>query len=202
VTPLRDLVDWLEEAGHERIVLIDNDSTWEPMRDYLHASPHQVLLEQNHGARAPWVMGIIPQERWVYTDCDVVPIEECPFDLVDRLDLALDRYPRYPKAGPGLYLDDVPADLPSLEWERELADPRRELEPGVIGSLIDTTFALYRVQAPDYSAFHYAAIRLGFPYQARHTSWYIDEFDDETRHYLSRADRGVGGSSWAQQVYS
>ena len=110
VTPLRELVDWLERAGHERIALIDNGSTWEPMLDYLKASPHSVLFESNHGARAPWKMGILPTEPWVYTDCDIIPIPDCPLHLVDKLQEVLDRWPTCPKAGPGLYLDDVPED--------------------------------------------------------------------------------------------
>lgn len=35
VEPLRELVDWLELAGLERIVLIDNDSAYEPLLAYL-----------------------------------------------------------------------------------------------------------------------------------------------------------------------
>ena len=41
---LRRLVDWLERAGHERIVIVDNASTYEPLLDYLDGSPHQVVV--------------------------------------------------------------------------------------------------------------------------------------------------------------
>ena len=48
VTPLRDLVAWLERAGHQRIILVDNDSTYEPLLEFYEQSPHEVVrLGQN-----------------------------------------------------------------------------------------------------------------------------------------------------------
>ncbi|MEZ5216955.1 MAG: hypothetical protein R2715_10310 [Ilumatobacteraceae bacterium] len=48
VTPLVQLVDWLERAGVEDIWLIDNASTFEPLLDYLRSTPHHVVRsEQN-----------------------------------------------------------------------------------------------------------------------------------------------------------
>lgn len=193
VTSLRALVKWLEAAGHERLVLIDNASTYEPLLDYLDESPHEVIrLGVNHGSRALWIAGLVPSEPFVYTDPDVIPTADCPADAVDHLADLLNRYPSFQKAGLGLYLEDVPESLPSLEWERSLVSPDRELEPGVFGSLIDTTFALYRPGA----RFDYHAIRCGAPYTARHTSWYVDEPNGEDTYYLAHAMPGPLGSSW------
>ena len=190
-------MQWLEAAGHERIVLIDNDSTWEPMRVYLLRSPHKVHLEsQNWLSRAPWDMGIVPDEWWAYTDSDLVPLPECPYDLVDRCIELLHRYPGVPKAGPGLYLGDVPEDLYCLRYEQRLIANAIKPEPGVFYTVTDTTFCVYRPGA----AFQYSSFRLGFPYQARHSSWYVQEPDDEIRHYLSRASRAELGSSWAKEL--
>lgn len=196
VTPLRALVEWLETASHERIVLLDNDSTYEPLLAYYKATSHEVIhLGRNAGSRALWITDLVPGEWFVYTDPDVIPIAECPHDAVAHLYDLLERYPTFPKAGLGLHLDDLPATLPSLKWEQSLVSPDRELEPGAFDSLIDTTFALYRPGA----RFDYRAVRTGAPYQARHMSWYVTEPDAEDAYYLEHAIPGPAGSSWKEQ---
>lgn len=194
VKTLRRLVAWLEAAGYERIVLLDNASTYEPLLEYLNESPHNVVrFGVNHGSRALWRASVVPSEWFVFTDPDLLPVEECPADVVEHLH-EIAEYHKFPKAALGLHLDDVPASMDSLEWERSLVSRERELEPGVYDSMADTTFALYR---PD-AAFGYTALRTGWPYQARHTSWYVKEPSAEDRYYLERAIPGPDGSSWAQ----
>lgn len=195
--PLRHLVDWLEHAGHGRITLIDNDSAYPPLLEYLAATPHTVVrLGENLGSRALWLADLMPQgEFYVYTDPDCVPIDDCPPDLIGHLHEMLVAW-GFPKIGPGLYLDDVPENFEHLDWERSLVAPERQLAPGVFNSLIDTTFALY---APGVG-FTYTAIRLGLPYQVRHAcpSWYGGVLSEEDRFYLSRARTDAcHGSSWA-----
>jgi hypothetical protein len=204
VADLRALVEWLERAGHRRIVLLDNASTYPELLDYLACSPHPVChFPVNGGARVLWDAGLAPQCEWfVLTDPDVVPTGECPVDAVAYLQALLLRYSDYPKAGLGLCLDDVPpgTDPGLLAWERELVSGQgvsRELEPGVWGSLIDTTFALYRPGAPA----SVQAIRTGAPYQARHMGWYAELAPTaEDVYYVERADTGPFGSSWAARA--
>lgn len=203
VTPLRQLVAWLEDAGHERIVLLDNDSTYEPLLDYYKQTPHSVVkLRRNLGARALWHSQKAPKEPFVYTDPDIVPIEDCPYDAVEYLD-ELRRRHHMPKAGLGLYLHDLPDDFDEhiLWWERQLISQSayaHQLEPGVYASKVDTTFAVYAPTAPWYTL---RGIRTLFPYQARHTSWYVQNTPtEEDQYYLARAKHGPGGSSWAQIV--
>lgn len=193
VRDLRGLVAWLEAAGHERIVLLDNASTWEPLLAYLAESPHEVRrLGVNRGSRALWEIGA-PDEWFVYTDPDIVPIRECPNDAVEHLREVAQRHPGHPKVGLGLYLEDVPPQMPSLALERSYY--AAELEPGVFDAPVDTTFALYRPRAQ----FTYRALRCGWPYQARHMSWYRAKPGEEDTYYLERAACGPLGSSWADQ---
>lgn len=200
VSCLRELVAWLERAGHERIVILDNASTYEPLLDYLAASPHTIRrLHDNCGSRALWMHTHEWQrEPFVYTDPDVVPLAICPLDAVAHLGELLDRFPDFPKAALGLYTDDIPAALDGVaRWERSLVSEGRWLAPGVFGSLADTTFALYRAGAP----FGYHALRTGAPYQARHLGWYAEANpSDEDRYYLARAKGGPEASSWAARA--
>jgi hypothetical protein len=43
VSPLIELVDWLERIGCQEIILLDNDSAYEPLLDYYRTTPHIVL---------------------------------------------------------------------------------------------------------------------------------------------------------------
>jgi hypothetical protein len=205
VTDLRALVEWLEKAGHERIILLDNDSSYPPLLEYLEQTPHRVTrMGGNFGSRALWRAGMVPNEPFVYTDPDIVPTEECPLDAVAYLAELMERYPAYVKVALGLYLEDVP-NFKSLPWERALVGGASTLahhadshllEEGVYSSLSDTTFALWRPR----SGFIHRCIRLGAPskYMARHTSWYrLDDPTEEEKYYLERAVKGPLGSSWA-----
>jgi hypothetical protein len=199
---LRHLIDWLERAGYHRIVLLDQASTYPPLLEYLAASPHEVVrFGHNWGARVPWVADTWKRplgEWYVYTDCDLLPIDDCPPDLVAHLYELLGRFPAAPKAGPGLFLPDVPWQSEKhRRWECEelLA---REIAPGVFDSLIDTTFALYRPS----SDFLLQAIRCGFPYQMRHMPWYrprLAGLAEDDAYYLAHANgdlRSYEGTTW------
>lgn len=199
VRDLRRLVAWLEKAGHERIVLVDCASTYEPCVEYLAASPHTVVrLRTNSGSRALWNEGIGPSEPFVYTDSDTVPCDDCPLDAVARLADLLDRFPAFPKAALGLYLDDFPPSLDQgiLRWERSLVCEGRAVAAGVYASLSDTSFALYRAGVP----FGYTALRTGAPYLCDHAGWAAEANPDaEDLYYLDHATAGPEGSSWARR---
>src|ERR1700757_3495021 len=164
VRALRLLVDWLERAGHENIIFVDNGSTYGPLRDYLADTPHQaVFLKENYGAHVLWDRSAFPTlsadyilleglrrilefGEYVVTDPDIVPTENCPLDLVQHLSTVLKQNPSYSKAGPGFYLDDLPEHCPRFGHECLLQS--KEIGPGLHDSAIDTTFALYR---PDWA---------------------------------------------------
>lgn len=192
LTPLRQLVDWLERIACDEIYLIDNDSAYEPLLEYYRSSPHTILrLDENYGKwslwQAPGLYELTRGRRFVYSDPDIVPVPECPPDALERFSELLDRYRLPNKAGFGLRIDDIPDSYRHKEavlasqavmWEWPL-------EPDAFYAPIDTTFALYREEA----SWAREAIRTGPPYVARHDSWYID-FDhltDEEAFYERRA---------------
>ena len=92
VTPLTQLVNWLLAAGYSNIVLLDNDSTYPPLLNYyneLSASPciRIVMLNKNLGHTALWDSNILRslhiETSFVYTDSDIIPIKECPVNVLE-----------------------------------------------------------------------------------------------------------------------
>lgn len=207
---LLELVTWLERSGTERIVLVDNDSAYEPLLEYLQKTPHEVVrLRRNVGKHALWSerrLGRMAGTRpFVYTDPDVVPVPECPRDAVSRFGDLLARHHDVAKVGFGLRIDDLPAHYrfrpEVIEWESQFWRPEIEVEPKVYRCAIDTTFAVYRCWSSTPPALD--ALRTGFPYVARHTTWYVDSGapSAEEAFYAARLERGTvespGTSTWS-----
>jgi len=189
---LTELVEWLERARAQRIFLVDNASSYPPLLEYLERTPHEVIrLPENQGAFALW-RSVLPdlgiEGRYVCSDPDIVPIAECPLDAIEYFGEILDRYPSYIKAGFGLRIDDLPEHYAMRDEVRvvERYNWERPIAPRLYDGFIDTTFALYRgVEAFD----QVPAVRTGYPYLARHTTWYLDEQDlpEEERYYRDRS---------------
>lgn len=204
IVDLRRLVAWLENAGQQRIVLLDNASTYPQLLDYLDKTPHEVVrLTRNLGKLALWRSGLVPKKQpFIYTDPDVVPLAHCPSNAVEIMLDLLGRCAPWQKIGMGLYLGDVPSSMRSLEWERQLVSKRlprfeRDGDPPLFDSLVDTTFALYGPGEP----FGLAAIRTGWPLQGRHMPWYpaANRLERQERaYYLEHAVGGSEFSSWKQ----
>jgi hypothetical protein len=98
VAPLRRLVDWFERVGGAELWLLDNQSTYPPLVEYLEASPHHVVpLHRNLWNVAPWLSGLVYEvahdRHFIVSDPDTVPDESCPIDVFDHLTELLDRYP-------------------------------------------------------------------------------------------------------------
>jgi hypothetical protein len=193
VSALHPLIDFLERAGCKRIVLLDNGSTYAPLLDLYERTPHEVVrLGDNVGHKSLWVDELVERlgvsGPFVFTDPDIVPIEECPLDAIDYFAEVLDRYPGYSKAGFGLKIDDLPDHFEHksnvLAWESRFW--RCRLAPRLYEAPIDTTFALYRAPREHSPR---SAIRTGYPYLARHTTWYLDSDDlpEEERYYRAHA---------------
>lgn len=55
LTPLVALVHWLEEAGRDRVLLIDSASSYPPLLDYFGSCSYPVYrCTDNVGNRSPW----------------------------------------------------------------------------------------------------------------------------------------------------
>ncbi len=201
---LQRLVTWLLEAGYRRIYLLDNASTYPPLRAWyaeICKDPRVTLaqLPENFGYQALWKSGILHQldirTPYVYTDPDTVPVEECPKGLVARLYQILRRYPFIDKVGPGLKIDDLPAGFDASTEQSYCHVP---VEEQVFFAPCDTTFALY---APLYHYTNFMSLRTRGRMLVRHLPWYLDRghLPEDEKYYVAHAD---SGSTFSNQIKS
>ena len=202
---LAQLVDYLERAGQDRIYLVDNDSTYPQLLEYFDRSPHQVIsLGRNAGRLSAWESNLFDElgikGRFVFTDPDIVPDEDCPLDAIEYFGEILDMYPERDKAGFGLRIDDIPDEYKFKQqvvtWESQFWE--RRLGPRLYDASIDTTFALYRRPAPQHVD---RAVRTGFPYVARHTPWYLDDRSlPEDEAFFRGRSEGEDVNNWGRET--
>jgi len=200
-TYLMQLISWLEKNGYNNIFIIDNKSSYQPLVDYYKITPYKVFyLSENVGYLSLWKTGIIKQfenNYYVYTDPDVIPVNDCPDDILEYFYTILQRYSNVEKVGFGLKINDLPdhyADKQKvLEWERKFWI--KEIEENVYDAGIDTTFALYK---PYTNGFNYVqnALRTGKVYQLHHLPWYEDSSNLTEENLFYKNNIKHGASHW------
>jgi len=206
VSCLERLIAWLRTAGYTNLAILDNHSTYPPLLDYLSGLGGEIVVlrsARNFGPRALWSSGLISllsDVPFVYTDPDIVPVEDCPHDAVAMLSDLLDAHGRATKAGLGIKIDDIPETYEGKAkvraWESQFW--QRPLAGNCYDAPIDTTFALYRPG----SWHQLQAVRAGAPYLVRHLPWYADSSQPtaEDRYYTEHAVSDM--SSWSGRAIS
>jgi hypothetical protein len=203
LSDLLEQLDWFEVKGYDNILLLDNDSTYPPLVEWLRTCPYKLQrLRANIGSRAPWLADVPERAGWfVYTDCDVVPTEHCPGDLIAHLYGLLRAHPEVPKAGVGIFLDDAP-NFRDRYREQRWHNAAEFWAGDCFRVPVETTLALYRPGTP----FQFEAVRSGRPYEARHLPFYREDHPtEEDLYYLAHArpsgfnadGTATGGSDWA-----
>ena len=192
----------LRDAGLD-VVVADHGSTYPPavawLRQLERYGDMPVLRRgPGHHPRDLWsdpaFRELCGDERYIVTDPDVIPSEDCPWDWPQYLSGLLDEYGRA-KAGLGLRLDRIPENYQWREkvlgWEAQFW--LSQLRDGVYGTVIDTTLAMYRPLAESTGFVIDDAIRTGHPYVADHVSWYedLDDPTPEQAYYHEHAEPGI-----------
>lgn len=192
-TWVKELIGWLEKAGMRNIYIIDNASSYSQLFDYYAETKHTViLLNANIGYKALWDTKIhlwFKDLPYIYTDPDLMPIEECPYDVVEYFKKILIENDNITKIGFGLKIDDIPDYYAQketvLEWEKKFWD--NEISKDLYKADIDTTFALYK---PNQKGQQWGnTLRTGGVYQMRHRPWYEndDDLSEEELNYKKLA---------------
>jgi hypothetical protein len=191
----RKLIENLEKRGYTNLYIIDNVSTYPPLLEYYKTCKYTIYqLDKNLGMNALWISGIFKNFRhdfFVYTDSDIIPIDECPDDFLSFFLDTLKKHRLAQKVGFSLVIDDLP-DCYAMKNEvisHEKQFYKYKCDELLFWAPIDTTFALYRPWAKRrHGNFSIEMYRTAFPYMARHTPWYVDSKnpDEETLFYLNQ----------------
>ncbi len=208
---LLQLIKFLEKSNCLNIIILDNDSTYEPLINYYKTCPYRVLrLNKNMGYMALRNCELWPEIRknyFVYTDPDVVPTMDCPHDFMQRFFDVLLSNKMCMKVGFSLKIDDLPECYDQknqvIEWESQFYE--NKLNDAFYIAKIDTTFALHRPWSNIGHKGLYRHLRSAYPYELRHLPWYEDSSNptEENRYYKNHAE--IGGfwtNGWKNRLLS
>ena len=199
---LTSLISWLEKAGYNNIIICDNQSTYPPMLDWLSNTKHKVYHSNFNSHLAPWVTGLVDEycagQNYVVTDCDVLPTEDCPANVLDFFSNALQQFQHINKIGLSLRIDDIPDCYINKEkvqkWESQFWDSK--ISDQFFIAQLDTTFALYRAgTGHDLNN----ALRSAPPYFAKHLPWYSNSAEptEEEEYYFNHASSDI--ATWTNK---
>lgn len=205
LTHTRQLIEFLERCGFRKIIIIDNNSSYLPLLTYYEKCRHKVIKSAfNYGHLAFWKSGLYRKYKWnyfVYTDSDVVPIDECPDNFIEYFKIILDSNNKLDKLGFGIKIDDLPDcfTLKNKVVDYEKRYWQKEVQPNIYEAPVDTTFALYKPLSnlKNGEVYTLAAYRTGFPYLIRHLPWYVDSknLSEEELFYIQTSNRSSSLSS-------
>jgi hypothetical protein len=196
LTFLLQLLNNLEIRGYSNIYIIDNNSSYPPLLEYYKKCQYHIFrLDSNVGHLALWKTKIYKRfikDFYVYTDPDVVPIEECPNDFLSFFMDTLKKYRFVQKVGFSLKIDDLPDYFSKKEevikWERHFFETKADDK--LYLAHVDTTFALYRPWAWNGANYYHQTFRTAHPYSARHMPWYVDSSNltEEEHYYIEHSE--------------
>ena len=112
---LKKLITFLLDKKYKKIVVLDNNSTYQPLLDYLETLPKSIniyRLSNNEGHLSFWKQRHLFKKYakgyYAVTDADIVPVDKCPEDFLQTFRCLLDKAYDRTKVGFSLKLDDIP----------------------------------------------------------------------------------------------
>ena len=179
--PTKMLVEFLLTRNYTNIVILDNASEYLPLLDWYSKCPVPVCrLERNvHSGvlnELPQFRPITTSQLYVYSDSDVLPVDEIPNDFLEHMCDIVKQH-KIPKLGLSLKIDDLPEHYKHkqevINHESQFSQKLNVDTPycKVYSAPVDTTFAVCAI--PDCGLIMEAS-RTGYPYSARHLPWYYD----------------------------
>ena len=195
---MKNLIDWLLDAGYKNLLILDNDSTYPKLLEYYSelekiSEVKVIRLKKNLGYKALWKSNILEKLNistpYVYTDPDVVPLENCPKDFVLTLYEILNSHREFRKVGTALVWEDITFYDKDF-WQRTEKNFEEQARINELFGYanIDTTFALYS-NTRSYSLRF--SLRTLENLRCRHLPWYFDydNLPEDEKYYIEHADK-------------
>lgn len=220
LNPVKDLVESLTSRGYNNVIILDNQTTYEPTLEWYKNCGVEVFYnnipETLYDNQSLWRLGFhlkhprfvdIVRQHYAFTDSDLVPVETAPETFLDDIVELCGEFPGIHKIGLGIKIDDLPPDNKqtpqSLKYEAGFRDhkvshPRYELYKAPI----DTTFAVYTPNTPP--VYGENTMRMGGDYMVRHYPFYydIDNLPTDEFYYLKHLPPNRGpNASWNMKNY-
>lgn len=211
---LEKFVSAIKKRFTNPIVIIDNNSTYPPLLEYLSELECEgckvYRMNDNMGHMTFWIKDEFEAYRkdfYIFSDPDIVLMDECPDDLICRLFNVLENYPNLRKVAPSLNVKDIPEtsvfynDEFITAEERSFNNVRYVKKADAYANPTDTTFALYPPETISVKD-HFASLRLAYPYQAIHTPWMKekDTITEEDRYYFSHRASYTGAYNPIEEI--
>lgn len=157
------------------IIILDNESTYEPLLDWYKTNPCTIIYSKNLGQGAAWTLDLpnkLGFEYYVVTDPDL-DLSKTPKDSLIRLKEKLETHIEYSKIGLSLYNWEVPEDSPYYHflktWGMDNWCEETIVDGLLTKHLVDTTFAMYHINRHP----HGNSCATNSPYSVRHIPWEI-----------------------------
>jgi glycosyltransferase involved in cell wall biosynthesis len=196
LTTTRNMVEQLLRINpKEKIIIIDNGSTYPPLWKWYHYIKDfvTIMYEPNHGHLAFWSCGLYKTigDYFVYTDSDIVLNEYFPDDWKHIMYNLHKKY-NYDKIALGLRIDDLP-----IHYRYRNQVKRNEgrwwlnrVEEDLYEADTDTTFCFMR----NFNDNCYKSLRITRKDMiCRHAPWYhdLDNLNEEEKYYLNHLGERV-----------
>ncbi|WIY26306.1 FkbM family methyltransferase [Parasedimentitalea psychrophila] len=201
LTYLRDTVEWFAKHGFENVTVLDNQSEFPALLDYLdsdllRATAKPVQLPENMGPRRALAEAAKDPDTdsgFIFTDPDLA-LPQAPAADMLKVMLSAGRRHGFRKVGLALSLDPEIIDLDRVTYNtRTVGQVEKKywtqaVEDGVFRATTDTTFFLYVPQDGDARRFNdfglrqakIPAIRVGREgFVAIHRPWLFNDTIDE-----------------------
>lgn len=202
LSTLKLMVQKLRILGYKNLIVIDNASSYQPLKDYYSSTNEfKLITSQNLGHRSLFLssnseLKKIRKGCFIYTDSDLILNENLQPNFVEELFKTLLKYNKVAKVGFALKISDLNSlsstNKELIKWESNFWT--KEIEANKFKASIDTTFALYR--PPLYIGTNtmvrfYKGIRIAGNFTCQHDPWYWDfqNLDEEQRFYFDHANK-------------
>lgn len=195
---MKQQIDWLLDAGYKNLIILDNNSTYPKLLEYYselekNSAVKVIRLKKNLGYKALWKSNILERLNistpYVYTDPDVVPLEDCPKDFVLTLYEILNSHHEFRKVGPALVWEDITFyDKDFWQRQEKNFEQQARINKFLCYANVDTTFALYS-NTRNYSLRF--SLRTLENLRMKHLPWYFDydNLPEDEKYYMLHSDK-------------